>query len=226
MKQIFLDTETTGLEAERGHRIIEIAALAFEDRRGGAVEFHHFCNPQREIDQGASNVHGITAEFLADKPLFSDIAEELREFLREGEIMIHNAAFDCAFLDAEFNRCGMPPLSEINPNITCTLEMSRHKNAGLSRHRLEDLCKYWNVDDSERQTHNAMLDVRLLSQVYFAMSREQISMAMPDSAPSLKLPPPPPSVLRAASAAESAAHEAYLDAMEKETGAAAVWRQP
>ncbi len=225
MKQIFLDTETTGLGVERGHRVIEIAALAYCDRRGAAEELHYFCNPQREIDRGARDVHGITEEFLADKPLFADIAAELCEFLREGEIMIHNAEFDREFLDAEFKRCGMPPLSKFNPNITCTLEMSRQKNLGLSRHRLEDLCKHWGVDDSGRQTHNAMLDVRLLSQVYFAMSREQISMAMPDSAPSIEMPPPPPAALLAASAAECAAHEAYLNAMEKETGAPSVWRQ-
>ena len=225
MRQIFLDTETTGLESERGHRIIEIAALAYYNRRGTPEEFHYFCNPQREIDRGAQAVHGITAEFLADKPPFLEIAEELRDFLHEGEIMIHNAAFDRAFLDAEFARCEMPRLADINPNITCTLEMSRQKNTGLPRHRLEDLCKYWGVDDSERKTHNAMLDVRLLAQVYFAMSREQISMAMPDSIPAAEIHQAKPVLRRAAAAAERAAHEAYLDGMEKETGAAAVWRR-
>ena len=219
MKQIFLDTETTGLESDN-HRIVEIAALAYQNRKEAAT-FHYFCNPQREIDREAIGVHGLTAEFLADKPLFSGIAEELREFLREGEILIHNAAFDCAFLNAEFGRCNMPPLEEINPQITCTLELSRRKNAGMSRHRLEDLCKHWGVDDSERQTHNALLDVRLLAKVYFAMSREQISMEMPSAAASGAAAPAAPVILRAAGEKEIAAHEAYLDAMEKEMQKAA-----
>lgn len=225
MRQIFLDTETTGLEAERGHRIIEVVALSYLDRRQTeAGRVHYFCNPHRAIDPDAQKVHGIDVEFLADKPDFSVVAEELRDFLRGGEVIIHNAAFDSGFLNAEFARCKLSPLEDIC-RVVCSLEMSRAKVQGLRRHRLEDLCKHFGVDDSSRTTHNALLDAQLLAQVYFAMTREQMPMAMPSrGAPRMSLRAAPV-ITRAVSAQELAAHEAFLTAMEEETGVKPIWRR-
>lgn len=225
MKQIFLDTETTGLEAERGHRIIEVVALSYHDRRMAEDgRFHHFCNPRRAIDIDAQKVHGIDADFLADKPEFSEIAAALQDFLRGGEVIIHNAAFDRAFLDAEFARCKMPPLNEIC-NVSCSLEMSRAKIPGMRHHRLEDLCRHFGVDDSARTTHNALLDAKLLAQVYFAMTREQMPMAMSSGAVRRTSLRAAPVITRAASEAELSAHEEFLAAMEKETGVKPIWRR-
>ncbi|MGI9306263.1 MAG: exonuclease domain-containing protein [Gammaproteobacteria bacterium] len=236
MRKIFLDTETTGLGPEFGHRIVEIVALAFSSRGAEPEEFHSFCNPQREIDAGAEKIHGINAEFLADKPLFCDIAPALRDFLREGEILIHNAKFDCDFLDAEFARCDLSPVAEINPNITCTMEMSKRKNSGLRHHSLDNLCRYYEIDASERVTHNALLDARLLAKVYFAMSLEQMPMGMPSAAQTAPVEAAA-ALLQRADDNERAAHETYLDAMEKELqaaregvetedgGAGVVWRR-
>ena len=225
MRQIFLDTETTGLEAERGHRIIEVVALSYQDRRQAEDDkFHHFCNPQRAIDAEAQKVHGIDSEFLADKPAFAEIAPALQDFLRGGEVVIHNAAFDRSFLDAEFARCKLPPTAEIC-KIVCSLEMSRAKVPGLRHYRLEDLCRHFGVDDSARTTHNALLDAKLLAQMYFAMTREQMPMAMSYRAARRTPQRAAPIIARPASEKELAAHEAFLDAMEKETGAPPIWRR-
>ena len=225
MRQIFLDTETTGLEVERGHRIVEVVALTYPDRRTNAFEsIHFFCNPHRAIDADAKKVHGISDEFLADKPDFSEIAEQLQNFLQGGEVIIHNAAFDKGFLNSEFKICGMPPLEDIC-KITCSLEMSRLKNQGLRHHRLEDLCKHFGVDDSERTTHSALLDARLLAQVYFAMTREQIAMSMSRGAKAKDILQARKIISRAPSATELAAHELFLDAMEKDTGIKPLWRR-
>ena len=223
MRQIFLDTETTGLSPRDGHRIIEVVALAYHQRRpldDGC--FHRFCNPQRDIDADAQKVHGISTEYLADKSVFSEIAPALQDFLRGGEIIIHNAAFDCEFLDAEFSRCGLPPMKQISGRITCSLVLSRQKNP-LRRHRLEDLCRHFGVDDSARVTHSALLDARLLAQVYYAMTREQMPMDIRAAAAEIK--PAAAVRLLTASPAEVAAHEAYLSDMEEESSLAAVWRR-
>lgn len=215
IKQIFLDTETTGLEAERGHRIIEVVGLAYCDRRpAGGENFHQFCNPRRAIDADAQKVHGIDAEFLADKPEFSEIAAPLQEFLRGAEVIIHNAAFDRAFLNAEFARCKLPKMEEFC-KIVCSLEMSRIKVPGLRHYRLEDLCKHFGVDDSARTTHNALLDAKLLAQVYFAMTREQMPMQMESRAPRRSDIQAAAILSRAPNAEELAAHESFLNAMEE-----------
>lgn len=225
MKQIFLDTETTGLSARDGHRIIEVVALAYHQRRPlDEGCFHRFCNPQRDIDAGAQKVHGISAEFLSDKPPFAEFAPILQDFLRGGEIIIHNAAFDCEFLDAEFARCELPPMKQISGRVTCSLEMSRRKNTALRHHRLEDLCRYWGVDDSARVKHSALLDAQLLAQVYYAMTREQMPMNMRAvAAPAVTAAAAVRLV--AAKPLEVAAHESYLDDMEKESSVTAIWRR-
>ncbi|MGU9950972.1 MAG: DNA polymerase III subunit epsilon [Gammaproteobacteria bacterium WSBS_2016_MAG_OTU1] len=225
MKQIFLDTETTGLEPKDGHRIVEVVAIACSNRRFADEEtFHHFCNPERDIEQEAQSVHGLTADFLADKTVFADIANDLQDFLRDGEIIIHNAEFDCAFLDSEFERCGLPPVKSIAKKITCSLKLSRQKNITLRRHRLEDLCRHFGVDDSARTSHSALLDAKLLAQVYYAMMREQMPMAMKESITKMMVQPAAKVQLLAATAEELTAHEAYIESMEKDAKVEALWR--
>lgn len=226
MRQIFLDTETTGLDAARGHRIIEVVALAYQDRRMSEEgRFHHFCNPRRAIEVEAQNIHGISAEFLADKPEFGSVAKELQEFLRGTEVIIHNAEFDCAFLDSEFARCDLPPMSEICGKIVCSLKLSRSKVPGLRRHRLEDLCRHFGVDDSARITHNAILDATLLAQVYFAMTRKQMPIQMSGNNKANKAFAFAPVLTQKATAEECAAHEQFLDKMENKTHKTAIWRR-
>lgn len=222
MKHIFLDTETTGLEAERGHRIVEVVALAYENRQP-KDDFHSFCNPERAIDAQAQKVHGITPSFLEDKPIFSAIAKELAEFLDGNEIIIHNAEFDCAFLDAEFGRCKMPPIREIC-KITCSLELARRRVTGLRHYRLEDLCRHFGVDDSARVTHNARLDAELLAGVYFAMMREQMPMTMSYDNRALDIEASPV-IASHLSEEERAAHERYMDIMESENDVKPIWRR-
>ena len=222
MKHVFLDTETTGLEAERGHRIVEVVAIAYENRRQDG-EFHSFCNPERAIDAQAQKVHGITPAFLQDKPVFSTIAEELAEFLRGNEIIIHNAEFDCAFLDAEFKLCKMKPVRDLC-KITCSLELARRRVTGLRHYRLEDLCRHFGVDDSARVTHNARLDAQLLAGVYYAMMREQMPMTMRYENPVANVAAVPV-IAAEVSDAERAVHEKYLDVMESENKVKPIWRR-
>ena len=224
--KIFLDTETTGLDAEKGHRIIEIVAIAYENRQAISQDgiFHEFCNPQREIDVDAQKVHGLDAAFLADKPLFGDIAARLQDFLRDREIFIHNAAFDVAFLNKEFERCQLPKTEKIATNIVCTLEMSRLKNA-IRRHRLEDLCRHFNIDDSARTTHSALLDARLLAQVYFAMAREQMSIDITYGKKNITNVTAAAIISQLANADEIAAHQAYLEDMEAQTKIKPLWHR-
>ena len=178
-REIFLDTETTGLEVKNNHKIIEVAAIAYQNRKAldGGI-FHSYCNPQRDIEVEAQKVHGMDASFLKDKPLFADIAQSLQDFLRGGDIYIHNAEFDCGFLDAEFKKCNLPPLESIAGSINCTVKISKQKNPHMHRHNLVTLCNHYKVDDSARTKHNALLDVKLLANVYYAMTREQMDIMM------------------------------------------------
>ena len=221
MKQIFLDTETTGLKVAEDHRIIEVVAMIYESRTSvEASIFHEYCNPERDISEGALSVHGMDQDFLADKPLFADIAENLQDFLRGGEIIIHNAAFDCDFLDYEFSRLSLPPVEKIADSIVCSLTLSRRVNLALRRHRLEDLCRHYNIDDSARTTHNALIDTRLLAQVYRAMTRGQIPMDIKMGSPEQQqqMDAAAPVLVRLATTEECAEHENYLRDMEADTG--------
>ncbi len=176
MRQIVLDTETTGLEPERGHRIIEIGAVELIDRELTGETFHAYLNPQREIDEGALQVHGIDADFLAGKPLFGDVSEALVAFIRDAELVIHNAPFDVAFLDRELS---LLPGSTLRIGELCkvidSLALARRKYPG-GKNSLDALCRRFNVDNSARERHGALLDAEILAEVYLAMTGGQTAL--------------------------------------------------
>ena len=177
MRQIILDTETTGLDPALGHRIIEIAAVEIVNRRFTDKHYHQYVNPQREIDAGAMEVHGITVEFLADKPKFRDAAKDLLEFIGGAELIIHNAPFDVAFLDYELGLLELQPLRSYCPQVTDTLKMAKGLHPG-KRNSLDALCERYQIDNSARSLHGALLDARLLAEVYLSMTRGQDSLLM------------------------------------------------
>ena len=173
MRQIILDTETTGLRVEDGHRIIEIACLEMINRRLTGEFYHCYINPDREIEQAASNIHGITNDFLQDKPLFHLVAEELMNFINGAELIIHNAPFDLAFLNHEFSltRLNFKPITDYC-GVIDTLQLARKLHAG-QRNSLDALCKRYGVDNSKRDLHGALIDTDLLAQVYLLMTGGQ-----------------------------------------------------
>ncbi len=177
MRQIFLDTETTGLYPAQGHRIIEIAAVEMVNRRPTNNHYHVYLNPEREIDPAAQEVHGITLEFLQDKPLFDAIAQDLIEFIRDAELIIHNAPFDLGFLNSELGRIGLQPIETMCGRITDTLKMAKDSRPG-QRNNLDALCRHFGIDNSKRTLHGALLDAELLAEVYMAMTRGQDSLMM------------------------------------------------
>lgn len=174
-RKIVLDTETTGLDPRQGHRIIEIACLEVVSRRQTGHHLHKYLNPEREIDAGAAEKHGITSEFLADKPKFADIAEEFIDFVRGAELIIHNAPFDLGFLNAELERLDMVPIETICDSVIDTLKMARERYPG-KRNNLDALCERYNIDNAHRVLHGALLDAELLAEVYLAMTRGQNSL--------------------------------------------------
>lgn len=175
MRQIFLDTETTGLYPDQGHRIIEIAAVETINRRPTNHHFHQYINPEREIDAGAQEVHGITLEFLQDKPLFEDIAGDFLNFIKGAELIIHNAPFDVGFLNSELERLGLDPIQKSCDSITDTLKMAKDARPG-QRNNLDALCRHFGIDNSRRTLHGALLDAELLAEVYMALTRGQDSL--------------------------------------------------
>ncbi len=177
MRQIFLDTETTGLEHKLGHRIIEIAGVEMRNRRLTNRHFHCYLNPERDIDAGALSVHGISREFLLDKPHFADIAAEFLDFVRDAELVIHNAVFDIGFLNAELTRINMAPVEEVCIGICDTLRMAKDLHPG-KKNNLNALCDRYGVDNSHRTLHGALLDAEILAEVYLAMTRGQESLIM------------------------------------------------
>ncbi len=177
MRQIFLDTETTGLYPDHGHRIIEIAAVEMIQRRPTNSHFHVYLNPEREIDLAAQEVHGITLEFLQDKPLFDAVASEFIEFIKDAEVIIHNAPFDVGFLNMELGRIGQQPIATMCDKITDTLKMAKDARPG-QRNNLNALCSHFGIDNSRRTLHGALLDAELLAEVYMAMTRGQESLMM------------------------------------------------
>jgi len=235
MRQIVLDTETTGLEPEQGHRIIEIGCVELVERRLTGNNFHVYLQPDREIDAAAIEVHGITNEFLADKPRFVDIAGDLTAYLSGAELVIHNAPFDVGFLDAELARVeGFGPTREYG-TILDTLVMARKKHPG-QRNSLDALCGRYDVDNSRRDKHGALLDAEILADVYLAMTGGQRTLSLDaDVAPEgatggdrgirridragLNL------VVVQANEEELAAHEDRLDAIGRASGSDAVWRR-
>ena len=177
MRQIFLDTETTGLYSAQGHRIIEIAAVEMINRRPTNNHYHVYLNPEREIDPAAQEVHGITLEFLQDKPLFEAVAQELVAFVSDAEVIIHNAPFDVGFLNSELGRIGLQPIEAVCGKITDTLKMAKDSRPG-QRNNLNALCSHFGIDNSKRTLHGALLDAELLAEVYMAMTRGQDSLMM------------------------------------------------
>ncbi len=227
MRQVVLDTETTGLEAKDGHRIIEVGCIEIVGRRITERRLHYYVNPERASDDGAVAVHGLTDEFLADKPRFAEIADELLDFVRGAEVLIHNAPFDLEFLDAELARLGRAPFREHCATVTDTLKLARELHPG-KRNSLDALCERYGVSNSHRTLHGALLDAGLLAEVYLAMTRGQDSLTI-DIAPAVaagEFGPIDASqlIVLPASAEEVAAHEAVLDAIEREAKGASVWR--
>lgn len=230
MRQIVLDTETTGLSASNGDRIIEIGCVELHNRRLTGNDFHHYVNPGRESHEEALKVHGITQEFLQDKPPFAQIAQPLVDYLRGAELIIHNASFDVGFLDVELQQIGLPPLSQIVSKITDTLAMAKELFPG-KRNGLDALCTRLGVDNSNRTLHGALLDAQLLADVYIQLTRGQNALLIddndhPDSfdaghAMDLRALP---LIVLTANEQELAAHESVLDGMAK-SGSTVLWRK-
>ncbi|OGT74469.1 MAG: DNA polymerase III subunit epsilon [Gammaproteobacteria bacterium RIFCSPLOWO2_02_FULL_57_10] len=177
MRQIVLDTETTGLDPVQGHRVIEIGCVEIENRRLTGRHFHCYLNPDREIDEGAVQVHGITTAFLADKPRFPQIVDDFLRFVAGAELVIHNAPFDLGFLNSELQRAGNYPTMEEQCSVTDTLVMARKKHPG-QRNSLDALCKRYEVDNSQRDLHGALLDAEILADVYLLMTGGQTNLLL------------------------------------------------
>ncbi len=178
MRQIVLDTETTGLETSQGHRIIEIGCVELVERRITANHWHYYMNPEREVDTGAYEVHGISNEFLQDKPLFADLADKFLEYIAGAELIIHNALFDVGFLNYELSLLddGKPPIESVC-SVLDTLMMARQKHPG-QKNSLDALCKRYDIDNSHRSVHGALLDARILADVYLFMTGGQTSLGL------------------------------------------------
>jgi DNA polymerase-3 subunit epsilon len=232
-RQLVLDTETTGLEPSQGHRIIEIGVVEMIDRRLTGNNFHIYLQPDREIDAGAIEVHGITNEFLADKPRFEDIAQELADYLRGAEVIIHNAPFDVGFIDAEYQRMENGLTMESLCEVIDTLVMAREMHPG-QRNSLDALCGRYDVDNKHRTKHGALLDSEILADVYLAMTGGQKSLGWEadddkegdSNTKGIRRVNREGLSLRVlkANADELAAHEERLDAMAS-SGTLPVWRQ-
>jgi DNA polymerase-3 subunit epsilon len=177
MRQIILDTETTGLETRDGHRVIEIGCVELLDRRLSGNHFHQYINPERDIEDGALEVHGISQEFLADKPVFSEVAEKFLEFIEGAELIIHNAPFDLGFLDWELSLLGRQDRIADHASVLDTLELARDLHPG-QRNSLDALCKRYEVDNSSRSLHGALLDAEILADVYLAMTGGQVDLGL------------------------------------------------
>jgi DNA polymerase-3 subunit epsilon len=229
-RQIVLDTETTGLEPELGHRVIEIAGVELVNRRFTGNDFHRYFNPGRESEAGALEIHGLTAEFLSDKPGFRDVAAEFLDFVGGAELVIHNSAFDVAFLNRELDLADLKPVTDYCQGVVDTLRMAKDLHPG-KRNSLDALCERYQIDNSARTLHGALLDARLLAEVYLAMTRGQESLVMEVEAP--------PAAAAAAEAAhgkldliviratkdELAEHARMLDDIDKASKGTTLWRR-
>lgn len=237
MRQVVLDTETTGLEVERGHRIIEIGCVELVNRRHTGRVFHQYVNPDREIDAGAAAVHGITLAQLVGKPRFVEIAAQFLAFIEGAELVIHNAPFDVGFLEQELRLQALATGAEAQKirghwRVLDTLALAKEMHPG-QRNGLDALCKRYSVDNSHRELHGALLDARILADVYLAMTGGQSALALDEAArgavdaatgtvPVERAEGPLPVIL--ASAAEHASHEKLLAIIDKASGGRTVWR--
>ncbi|WP_447591039.1 DNA polymerase III subunit epsilon [Aquipseudomonas campi] len=237
MRSVVLDTETTGMPVTDGHRIIEIGCVEVIGRRLTGRHFHVYLQPDREIDEGALAVHGISSEFLADKPRFKDVADEFYEFIKDAQLIIHNAAFDIGFINNEFALLGQSERAEVNDycSVLDTLLMARERHPG-QRNNLDALCKRYGVDNSGRDLHGALLDAEILADVYLTMTGGQTHLSLAGeggdgsgrqvASPIRRLPADRAltRVIRA-SDEDLAAHAARLAVIEKSAGAPSLWVQ-
>ena len=232
-RQIVLDTETTGLEPEDGHRVIEVGCVELLNRRPTGRTFHQYLNPDRAIDPGAVEVHGLTTEFLADKPSFADVVDEFLEFVEGAELIIHNAPFDVGFLDQELRLCGKDFSIDTACRILDTLVLARQRHPG-QRNSLDALCKRYEVDNSRRELHGALLDAQILADVYLIMTGGQAALSLDaaslpsDQAETRGRAARPPGVelrVLAADEEEIQRHEACLDRLDSALGGPCLWRR-
>ena len=229
MRQIFLDTETTGLSPENGDRVIEIGCVELVNRKLTGNNMHFYLNPGRDSHEEALKVHGLTSEFLRDKPVFEAVADDLLAYLHDAEIIIHNAAFDVGFLNRELALLGRAPFREFVRGVTDTLALAKELFPG-KRNSLDALCARLGVDNSGRTLHGALLDAELLAEVYLAMTRGQNSLEIEFERPAVDYSmggtrQRPPLVVLAASAAELAEHARVLGEIDKESKGKCLWRE-
>jgi len=230
MRQIVLDTETTGLNPRSGDRIIEVGCVELVNRRLTGNNFHRYVNPERDSEEGALAVHGLTTEFLSDKPKFANIAAELRDYIGGAEVIIHNAPFDIGFLDAEFKRLNVPRFNDHVDNVIDTLVQAKEMHPG-KRNSLDALCDRYGISNAHRALHGALLDAELLAEVYLAMTRGQNSLTMEldpadneaggaDRAPLAAMAD---IIVLAATAEELAQHVAALARLDKDVKGSCIW---
>ena len=231
MRQIVLDTETTGLDPKQGHRVIELAAIELCNRKVSERRFHRYLNPERAIDAGAAEVHGLTLERLQDEPKFAEIAPALLEFISGAELIIHNAPFDVGFLNRELELAGLPPLTNHCPNVIDTLKLAKELHPG-KKNNLNALCDRYQIDNSNRTLHGALLDTELLAEVYLSMTRGQESLLgdgneeweekiFTSAGDTLR----PALYIMLASAEEMAQHAQQLRDIEQASKGACLWQQ-
>jgi DNA polymerase-3 subunit epsilon len=229
MRQIVLDTETTGINPKLGNRVIEIGCVELVNRKLTGNNFHRYINPERDSEEGALAVHGLTTEFLADKPRFHEIAEELREYIRGAEVIIHNAPFDLGFLNHEFRMLKLPSFDEHIGGVIDTLVQAKELRPG-KRNSLDALCDHYGISNAHRKLHGALLDAELLADVYLAMTRGQNSLGMDveveevASGTHLEQVALAEILVVLASDEEAAAHEDLLNGLDKAVKGTCVWR--
>lgn len=229
MRQIVLDTETTGLNPRNGDRVIEVGCVELKNRMLTGNNFHRYINPERDSEEGALAVHGLTPEFLSDKPKFAEIAAELRDYIAGAEVIIHNAPFDLGFLNQEFKLLGLPTFTEHCSGVIDTLVNAKELHPG-KRNSLDALCDRYGVSNAHRKLHGALLDAELLADVYLSMTRGQNSLSMDleveirSEGGLLEAVPLAEVIILAASADEIAEHESLLGGLDKAIKGSCIWR--
>lgn len=231
MRQIVLDTETTGIEIREGNRILEIGCVELDSRQLTGNNLHLYINPERDSEEGALRVHGITTEFLQDKPKFAEIAQQFCDYVKGAEVIIHNASFDVGFLNEEFRRAGLPPFTDYVGNVIDSLSMAREIFPGR-RNSLDALCERFDISNAHRTLHGALLDAELLADVYLAMTRGQNNLLIDEeesheqegTQSTKKLMPLEEVIVVSATADEMAAHDQVLKEIDKESRGKCLWK--
>ncbi len=229
MRKIFLDTEKTGIDPRQGHRIIEVAGVEMVNRRLTGKHFHHYLNPDRDIDAGAQEVHGISREFLQDKPRFKDIARDLLDYIADAVLVIHNAPFDIGFLNSELGLLDQGRVEDYCASVVDTLKMAKELHPG-KRNNLDALCERYQVNNAGRTLHGALLDSDLLAEVFLAMTRGQETLDIDigggwgGGSGVFTVVNRGDLLVQRATEAESAAHAAYLDDVDKASSGNCVWK--